>query len=218
MEKDGFPDMEDSAENSVNGLDNKYSEISEENDIKQINRSERKYWLYAAGENSRKWEEFYRDGIMAIGWEYLGNLTEYHSQEEMANKIKEYESRDKYPINDSKTNWDFVNNIRIGDIIYARKGTQDLIGRGIVKSGYVYDEKRNEYNSIRKVVWTHNGTYNVDFNELDRTQWAQKTLTEISQSEFLKLEDLFVNNHQNKKRIHIPLNQILYGPPGTGKT
>lgn len=218
MDKDGFPDMEDSAENSVNGLDNKYSKIPEENDIKQINRSERKYWLYAAGENSRKWEEFYRDGIMAIGWEYLGNLTEYHSQEEMANKIKEYESRNKYPMNDSKTNWDFVKNIRIGDIIYARKGRQNLIGRGVVKSGYVYDEKRNEYNSIRKVEWTHNGTYNVDFNELDRTQWAQKTLTEISQSEFLKLEDLFVNNHRNKKRIHIPLNQILYGPPGTGKT
>lgn len=186
-----------------------------------------KYWLYSAGEKSYKWDEFYKDGIMAIGWDYLGDLTKYSSQEEIANKITKEENRTQYPMNDSKANWEFVKDMHIGDIVYVKKGLQDaLIGRGIVKSDYIYDEIRNEYKSIRKVEWTHNGAYDVDFNILDIKQWNQKTLTEISQSKYkdfcLKIEDVFMKKQSeeesNNLQLNIPLNQILYGPPGTGKT
>jgi len=186
-----------------------------------------KYWLYSAGEKSYKWDEFYKDGIMAIGWDYLGDLTKYSSQEEIANKITKEENRTQYPMNDSKANWEFVKDMHIGDVVYVKKGLQDaLIGRGIVKSDYIYDEIRNEYKSIRKVEWTHNGAYDVDFNILDIKQWNQKTLTEISQSKYkdfcLKIEDVFMKKQSeeesNNLQLNIPLNQILYGPPGTGKT
>lgn len=186
-----------------------------------------KYWLYSAGEKSYKWDEFYKDGIMAIGWDYLGDLTKYSSQEEIANKITKEENRTQYPMNDSKANWEFVKDMHIGDIVYVKKGLQDaLIGRGIVKSDYIYDANRNEYKSIRKVEWTHNGIYDVDFKVLDIKQWNQKTLTEISQSKYkdfcLKIEDVFMKKQPeenlNSLQVNIPLNQILYGPPGTGKT
>lgn len=186
-----------------------------------------KYWLYAAGEKSYKWNEFYKDGIMAIGWDYLGDLTKYGSQEDIANRIKQEENRNNEPMNDSKANWEFAKEMQIGDIVYVKKGLQDaLIGRGIVKSDYIYDTSRNEYESIRKVEWTHNGTYDVDFNALDIKQWNQKTLTDISQSKYkdfcLKIEDVFMKKQPEEKlnnlQVNIPLNQILYGPPGTGKT
>ena len=117
--------------------------------------------------------------------------------------------------------------MQVGDIVYVKKGLQDaLIGRGIVKSDYIYDANRNEYKSIRKVEWTHNGIYDVDFKVLDIKQWNQKTLTEISQSKYkdfcLKIEDVFMKKqpeeNSNNLQVNIPLNQILYGPPGTGKT
>lgn len=186
-----------------------------------------KYWLYAAGEKSYKWNEFYKDGIMAIGWDYLGDLTKYGSQEDIANRIKQEENRNNEPMNDSKANWEFAKEMQIGDIVYVKKGLQDaLIGRGIVKSDYIYDTSRNEYKSIRKVEWTHNGTYDVDFNALDIKQWNQKTLIDISQSKYkdfcLKIEDVFMKKQPEEKlnnlQVNIPLNQILYGPPGTGKT
>lgn len=185
------------------------------------------YWLYAAGEKSYKWNEFYKDGIMAIGWDYLGDLTKYNSQEDIANRIKQEKNRQNEPMNDSKANWEFAKAMQIGDIVYVKKGLQDaLIGRGIVKSDYIYDTSRNEYKSIRKVEWTHNGTYDVDFNALDIKQWNQKTLTDISQSKYkdfcLKIEDVFMKKQPEEKlnnlQVNIPLNQILYGPPGTGKT
>lgn len=186
-----------------------------------------KYWLYSAGEKSYNWDEFYKDGIMAIGWDYLGDLTKYSSQEEIANKITKEENKTQYPMNDSKANWEFAKDMQVGDIVYVKKGLQDaLIGRGIVKSDYIYDANRNEYKSIRKVEWTHNGIYDVDFKVLDIKQWNQKTLTEISQSKYkdfcLKIEDVFMKKqpeeNSNSLQVNIPLNQILYGPPGTGKT
>ena len=186
-----------------------------------------KYWLYSAGEKSYKWDEFYKDGIMAIGWDYLGDLTKYSSQAEIADKITKEESKTEYPKNDSKANWEFAKEMQVGDIVYVKKGLQDaLIGRGIVKSDYIYDTNRNEYKSTRKVDWTHNGTYDVDFNVLDIKQWNQKTLTEISQLKYkdfcLKIEDVFMKKQlgekSNNSQVNIPLNQILYGPPGTGKT
>lgn len=186
-----------------------------------------KYWLYSAGEKSYKWDEFYKDGIMAIGWDYLGDLTKYSSQEEIANKITKEENKTQYPMNDSKANWEFAKDMQVGDIVYVKKGLQDaLIGRGIVKSDYIYDANRNEYKSIRKVEWTHNGIYDVDFKVLDIKQWNQKALTEISQSKYkdfcLKIEDVFMKKqpeeNSNSLQVNIPLNQILYGPPGTGKT
>lgn len=186
-----------------------------------------KYWLYSAGEKSYKWDEFYKDGIMAIGWDYLGDLTKYSSQAEIADKITKEENKTQYPMNDSKANWEFAKDMQVGDIVYVKKGLQDaLIGRGIVKSDYIYDANRNEYKSIRKVEWTHNGIYDVDFKVLDIKQWNQKTLTEISQSKYkdfcLKIEDVFMKKQPeenlNSLQVNIPLNQILYGPPGTGKT
>lgn len=184
----------------------------------------RKFWLYAAGEKSYKWNDFYKESIMALGWDNLGNLKNYHSQDEIAQELQKYSSKDSYPKNDSKANWEFANKMDIGDIVYVKQGLEPiLLGRGIIESDYIYDNTRNEYKSIRKVRWTHNGIYNVDFNELDIKQWNQKTLTDISENKYKdfckKIEKIFNNNAKEDKNMNSqPLNQILYGPPGTGKT
>lgn len=182
------------------------------------------YWLYAAGEKSYKWEEFYKENIMALGWDNLGNLKNYHSQDEIAKELQKHGSQDSYPMNNSKANWEFVNKMNIGDIVYVKQGLNPiLLGRGVVESDYIYDNTRNEYKSIRRVNWTHNGIYDVDFNELDIKHWNQKALTDISENKYKdfckKIEKIFNDKaKENKNMSSQPLNQILYGPPGTGKT
>ena len=182
------------------------------------------YWIYSAGEKSYKWNDFYKESIMALGWDNLGNLKNYHSQDEIAQELQKHGSQDSYPMNNSKANWEFANEMNMGDIVYVKKGLEPiLLGRGVVASDYIYDDTRNEYKNIRRVNWTHNGIYNVDFNELDIKQWNQKTLTDISENKYKdfckKIEKIFNDKAKEDKNMCFrPLNQILYGPPGTGKT
>lgn len=182
--------------------------------------SAKKYWIYQPGEQGRLWDDVYTNNIIAIGWEELGDLKQYNSEENLAEKIKEIYSKKSNP--DKLANWEFANVMNIGDIVYVKKGLKDLIGRGIVQSDYYFDDTRKEYKSVRKIQWTHNGTYSVDFSKLGIKQWVQKTLTDISEDKYkdfcLKIEDIFMNNNQNEQDNITPLNQILYGPPGTGKT
>ena len=139
-------------------------------------------------------------------------------------KIIKIEAPKQYPTNNAKANWEFVTKMKTGDIVFVKKGFEDiLIGRGVVTSDYIYDNSRQEYKSIRKIKWTHNGHYKVNFGELGLTHWNTKVLTEISQTKFgdfcLQLEDIFMDKKiSNINSVKHPLNLILYGPPGTGKT
>ena len=179
-----------------------------------------KHWTYAAGENSRLWGEFYKDGIMAIGWDGTGNLNEYDNKEDIRKKVVELYRNDPNASakNDTTCLWQFANEIHIGDIIYVKHGRKQLFGRGIVESDYYYDETRNEYQHCRKVKWTDKGEWNLN------SQTALKTLTDISRYTDLwkeyeeAIQGKKIESTSSETPEKFPLNQILYGPPGTGKT
>src|ERR1700733_12668133 len=46
-------------------------------------------WTYAPGPRAQFWEEFYREEIMAIGWDDLGDLRQYPDHDTMAKKLIE---------------------------------------------------------------------------------------------------------------------------------
>lgn len=210
----------------INSVDS-YKTAIEMIDYILNNNIKQKCWLYAAGERSSKWEEFYNDGIMALGWDYLGDYRQYNTQDDLASKIQQHRGDSKYPMNVCKAIWEFADVMNIGDVIYVKQGLEPvLLGRGIVVSDYIYDSNRQEYKNIRKVNWTHKGQFKVDFADLEIRQWNQKTLTDVSENKYgdfcKKIESIFKDKNETKseknKMINQPLNQILYGPPGTGKT
>ena len=110
------------------------------------------YWLFSPGENSYKWEEFYANGIMAIGWGKIGNLEEFGSKDEIKAKMKEiYDSNNSYK-NWGYAIWQFAKEIKIGDVIFVKNGRYQLVGRGIVTSDYEFDSNaKDDYSNIRKV-------------------------------------------------------------------
>ncbi len=68
----------------------------------------------------------------------------------------------------------FAKEIKVGDVIFVKKGIHQIIGRGVVESGYIYDPAQpNGYNNVRKVNWTHNGVWQHP------GQAVLKTLTDI---------------------------------------
>jgi 5-methylcytosine-specific restriction protein B len=151
------------------------------------NKNEKRYWIYAPGNNSSKWDEFYSQGTMGIGWDEMGNLKQYPTKNAMKTKMKELYGEDYSFMNSAHATWQFANELQAGDIVYAKKGMYKVIGRGIVESEYIYDVGRDEYKHIHKIKWTHNGEWEHP------GQAVMKVLTDItSYTDYVqKLENLF---------------------------
>ena len=181
----------------------------------------RKYWVYAPGSNAKYWEEFYSKGIMGLGWEFLGDLNQYKSKDEIAEKLRLQDDSESSKKNNATANYDFKDNVSIGDIIIVKKGRSELLGYGVVKSDYYYDESREYYKKCRKVEWVKKGHWETGHS------LVIKTLTNITnyKSEetgfeyyYERLMNIMETENIKKSVKTYPLNTILYGPPGTGKT
>ena len=133
-----------------------------------------RYWLYAPGENASKWEEFYSEGIMALGWGEVGDLKQYKSRNEIKNALVAAYGGEGDKKNDVSANDDFLNRINIGDIIIVKKGRSQILGYGQVTSDYYFEENNSDYNSRRNVDWKLKGIWKVDHS------LVLKTLTDIT--------------------------------------
>jgi hypothetical protein len=101
-----------------------------------------KVWLYAPGRDAEHWDEFYRDGIIAIGWNELGDLSKFQDLEETVDKMRGVYSRDHNPMNDSRACYEFAHEMRPGDLVFAKRGRSRIVGYGTVLGEYRYDPTR----------------------------------------------------------------------------
>lgn len=157
--------------------------------------TEKKYWLYVPGEGASKWELCQRDGIACIGWDDLEDLGQFDTIDRVREQMREiYEQPESSFKNDGLAVWDFVHTMKPGDVIYAKSGISKIVGRGIVKSDYIYDESYEDFKNVRKVEWTHTGIWDAPHN------FAQKTLTDITPNTDLvkALETLFNTSTQKR--------------------
>lgn len=189
------------------------------------NSSKVNYWLYAPGERAKYWNEFYEKGIMALGWDELGDLRQYQSNDEVNNRFKEIEADDKSRMNFAKANFEFLAKAKIGDYVLVKSGRQELVGYGVISSDYYFDESRETYKSCRKVDWKEKGNWNVDHDMVVKTftevgKYKTEDLNYATYGERLLaiMKDNILEKSTQLPTITHPLNTIFYGPPGTGKT
>lgn len=133
------------------------------------------YWTFSPGENASKWNLCINDGIMCIGWDALGDLSQYASREDMRTEIKKHYPTDGNAKNDSLAVWQFAREMKLGDIVFAKRGMTKIVGRGVIESDYYFDDNYSDFKHIRKVRWTHIGEWETD------DKHAMKTLTNVTQ-------------------------------------
>jgi len=218
---------------------------SKEDKDDKVDPKEKNYWIFAPGENACKWEEFYKDGIMGIGWDNLLDLKRFKSREKLKEKMEELYKSEKKPTHNNLCIWQFANEIKVGDIIFARNGLSKIVGRGVVTSDYIYDDKREDYKHIRKVNWTDKGEWKLErktgMNPLiyianpsdylkslqalfpDRvaqeTHPIEKTYEPYNKEDFLN--EVYMDEPTYTTLANLldkKLNIILQGAPGVGKT
>ena len=204
-----------------------------------------RYWLYAPGEGSTMWEYFSTHGSMGIGWAKIGDLRNFSSKEEMKQKMKEVYDPTRSYMNAAHATWQFANEMKIGDIVFVKKGRNQIIGRGIVTGDYHFQLPDPEYPHRRCVKWTHKGEWPHP------GQAALKTLTDItSYTEYVEklnsmfesemepdaeerhvsateytatnfLSDVYMQAEEYDTLVNLirtKKNIILQGAPGVGKT
>ncbi len=197
-----------------------------------------KFWIFAPGKNASKWDSFFEKGIMAIGWDDIGNLDEYSSKNEIAKGLEaNYPTLSNWSRNDTLCLYEFANSINIGDIIICKKGRQSYVGYGIVTSDYFYDDSKSDFKHVRSVDWEKRGNWDETSGSI-----VLKTLTDITKysdyvnrlKELLGMQtdkqaysiedatsDLFLSTEDFRQYLQLlkaKKNIVLQGPPGVGKT
>jgi hypothetical protein len=206
-----------------------------------------RFWAISLGERGRLWNECQEKGIVAIGWDELGDLRQYASQQEIAQRMRASRGSDAAePVNDSLACYEFANKMALGDYVVAKIGRDKLLGIGSVQSDYVYDPTRTEYHHTRRVRWLRAANFKLPPDALI----SIKTLTD--QTNFRAFVDFVRENFLNDTPESDPVreesprytiddamaglflprvqvdailatlrrkkNVILQGPPGVGKT
>ncbi|MBQ8485574.1 MAG: hypothetical protein IJ534_05465 [Bacteroidaceae bacterium] len=145
-------------------------------------------WVYAPGEGARKWQECLDEGIMLLGWDEMENFRDYETRQDIVERLREvYGNTENAYTNDSLAIWQFCREMRPGDIVYVKRGLTLIVGRGVVKGGYQYNDEWYEYKNSRAVEWTHSGEWEYP------KKLPMKTLTRINDYKEMveRLESLF---------------------------
>jgi len=164
-------------------------------------------WLFAPGEGACMWEEFYSKGVMGIGWPEAGDISVYTSKEEIRQALWDNRNPALSFRHPSRMLWQFAYEIKPGDIVYAKKGRTEILGRGIVESDYRYDDEWGEYPNLRQVKWTHKGSWQLDEN------MAIVTLTDITNYSELrgKIQSFFEDETEDEDEPEQLVNLPVYG-------
>lgn len=87
------------------------------------NVKETDYWIYSPGDNASMWDEFSKLGLMGIGWDDIGcSIKDFATKQDIKDHMKKVYGPQYSYKNDAHCLWQFANEIKVGDIVFAKKG------------------------------------------------------------------------------------------------
>lgn len=192
-----------------------------------------RYWKIAPGENARLWDDWQRNGYIAIGWDELGDMSGVGRAEfdtRVARARVDHPNWSKVGLNQV---WEFAH-IMEGDRVVANRGTTELLGIGTVTAPYEFVSGVS-YGHRIPVDWD-----DVTPRNINEGGW-RRTLVQLKPEKFEQLRESRAISGPTPERYTLAkcasdtgidedtISQwlraierkgqaILYGPPGTGKT
>ena len=201
-------------------------------------------WALAPGRGARYWGEFQQKGIIAIGWDDLGDIRAFDDKSAIHQRLCEILDQ-KNPSNSALACHQFAREMQLGDHVLVKQGRRSLLGYGVIESGYQFEETRPEMRHVRRVKWEKIGHWVLSKAHTMTT----KTLTDFSarkqwllyafrlmEGTYLPpppppepppytrqeaLDGLFLSGVRFDRIIDAlerKKNVVLEGPPGVGKT
>lgn len=188
-----------------------------------------KQWILKAGRDGSSWPIFQEQGIAAIEWPEVGDLTEYSSKDEVNRALHEIHGTSQ-PMN-AHALWEFAHIIRPGDTIYACQGQFTVLGQGTVTGNYEYKPEDDQLPHQIPVEWLDNTSFTTANALPIKTLTEARTIpvpvdtpsspeqTPYTDADFLAEAYLSAEELHTLQQVLVNRkNVILQGPPGTGKT
>ena len=172
------------------------------------------YWMIATGGMGELWKSFQENKQAFIGF----------SQYPISD-LKTYKNVSQIPAGKGakKYIWQFGHEIKIGDIIIAKKGVKKILAIGKVTKTYYYIPERDDWKHCIDVDWLRTGLWemvqktNRDTVHLDKNSKRIEQYKSILDGTYDNMNNSSdVNDYKDK--LENSKNLILRGAPGTGKT
>jgi 5-methylcytosine-specific restriction enzyme B len=151
--------------------------------IKKNNFLNTHYWKISPGENALQWDEFLEQGIIGIGWNEIGDISQLSRTEFDGRRDSSIAAHPEWQWTKASVNqvWVF-SQIKVGDRIIANRGTTEVLGIGTVVGDY-YFESESQYSHQLPVKWDDITSRNVN-----ERGW-RKTLIGIDLEKFNQIID-----------------------------
>lgn len=194
---------------------------------------EEQYVKVSPGRDAMNWTQCLQGGYISVGWDEIGDLTEFNDYEEFKTTFHSYNFHSKPQKNTEKANelWEFYQ-LNSGDKVIANKGKTQILGIGTVTDcGYEYRDDLSSHKHVVYVNWDK--VFDPPLEIPKQEYWGYKTVTKVSKKQVLE----WTSEHKEKtntsreytteeEKFFEMVEQalarkgqiILYGPPGTGKT
>jgi len=194
----------------------------------------------APGEAARMWPECRDGGFICVGWDDVGDLNAFASEEDFRAAFAE-----RYPYNGNQSTvtrkarevWRLAS-LEVGDRVVANEGTTKILAVGtVVEPGYVWRPERAEFKHTVTVDWDQSYARTLaepikrwgvtTVAEVPGTVWRaitgeQPAIAEPGSDSEPVAGGTLAAEDQRLRSIAAALERkgqvILYGPPGTGKT
>ncbi|MCB8924029.1 MAG: EVE domain-containing protein [Ardenticatenaceae bacterium] len=193
-------------------------------------RQTRRVVKIAPGERAKHWDDCLANGYVCVGWDQVGDLREFESEEEFRTRFSEtfaetYNQHQSTITKKANEVWTLVE-LEPGDLVIANRGLSEVLAVGeVVEPGYEWRPERDERKHTVRVKWDTSYAKEIPLPKY----WANVTVATVG----IELTQRLLTRSGEPKPPPVPLPSlypeiadalerrgqlILYGPPGTGKT
>ena len=190
-------------------------------------RGTRRVLKIAPGEDAKFWDDCLREGYICVGWDGVGDLSQFESKEAFRARFEEaFPYNGHLPQARRKGNelW-ALTELEPGDLVVANRGISRVLALGeVIEPGYRWADERSEYRHTVAVKWDTSYEQSVT----PQRRWATVTVATVPDTLLKEIVRGKGNGPEPTVvdavygRIAAALERkgqlILYGPPGTGKT
>lgn len=198
---------------------------------------QRTIWKIAPGQRARLWEECRAGSFICVGWDEVGDLTQYESDADLREELTAHRpDGDGQHLRLARQLLTY-RDLEAGDVIIANRGKSEVLAVGTVSGSYRYESERPEHRHLVPVEWDESYAQKLEEPENSwrptfakvrpsflqrltphRSQNGTETETVRAALPSTSAVELPADVQRVLSALHMKGQVILQGPPGTGKT